>query len=329
VIYHSASGTNVVCNGNDGAPGAQGPAGLAWKGTWNATDGYNASDAASFSGSTYIALNSIPTNTSGNPDPATDAANWQLLVAKGDQGLQGSQGIQGEQGLQGPQGLQGIPGPAGSGSSDTGSDILTKVSGVSNSALSLQQGTKLGIGLSNPTAMLHLVPYNNSLDAMYAEMVADSGWATFKILHARGTTSNRTTLLNNDTIGRFVFWGHDGTAYNRSASVDSAVEGTPTLGSTPGRLMFTTVSAGSGSLTERMRITSGGNVGIGTTSPTQKLDINGGLRLSSTAAKPATCDATVRGTFWYDTTTSPDDTLYICTRTGGTTYLWKKVTLTN
>jgi hypothetical protein len=104
-----------------------------------------------------------------------------------------------------------------------------------------------------------------------------------------------------------------------------SVDGTPTLGSTPGRMTFSTVPAGSGSLVERMRITSSGKVGLGTTSPGQQLEVNGGVRLNTAAAKPATCDSSARGTFWFDQT-GTDDAVYVCARIGGS-YSWKKVTL--
>jgi hypothetical protein len=44
----------------------------------------------------------------------------------------------------------------------------------------------------------------------------------------------------------------------------------------PGRLVFSTTADGAANPTERLRITSAGNVGIGTTSPTAKLEVAGG-----------------------------------------------------
>ncbi|MCC8429895.1 hypothetical protein LJ725_13020 [Reyranella aquatilis] len=46
---------------------------------------------------------------------------------------------------------------------------------------------------------------------------------------------------------------------------------------------------------ERMRISSTGNVGISTTTPAAKLDVNGFMRLAKNGSAPATCDATIDG----------------------------------
>jgi hypothetical protein len=70
---------------------------------------------------------------------------------------------------------------------------------------------------------------------------------------------------SGDGNGNIQFYGFDGTNYISSAGINSAIDGTPGTNDMPGRLMFTTTADGASSSTERMRITSAGNVGIGTT----------------------------------------------------------------
>ncbi len=66
-----------------------------------------------------------------------------------------------------------------------------------------------------------------------------------------------------------------------------------------------------------------GSVGIGTTSPSQKLEVNGGVRLNTVTAKP-TCDASVRGTFWtVQGGTGVADTVEACIKNGADTYVWQ------
>ena len=69
-----------------------------------------------------------------------------------------------------------------------------------------------------------------------------------------------------------------------------------------------------------MVVKSDGNVGVGVTAPTQKLEVNGGVRINTSTTKP-TCDTTSRGTFWF-TQGATDDTAEVCAKVGGT-FVWK------
>ncbi len=81
------------------------------------------------------------------------------------------------------------------------------------------------------------------------------------------TIGTRGIVSSGDTLGTVGFAGDDGANFIQAASILSAVDGTPGTNDMPGRLTFLTTADGASSPTERMRITSAGNVGIGTTSP--------------------------------------------------------------
>lgn len=72
-----------------------------------------------------------------------------------------------------------------------------------------------------------------------------------------------------------------------------------------------------------LRITSSGNIGIGTGAPTQKVEVNGGVRLNTASAKP-TCDANARGTVWATMGgAGVADKLEMCIRNASDNYVWQ------
>lgn len=67
---------------------------------------------------------------------------------------------------------------------------------------------------------------------------------------------------------------------------------------------------------------SGSNVGIGVSSPAMNLEVNGGLRLNTSASKP-TCGSSIRGTFWVTQSgTGVKDSVQVCVKNASDTYEW-------
>jgi len=85
-----------------------------------------------------------------------------------------------------------------------------------------------------------------------------------------------TIVQNNDELGSIRWGGADGSNIGFAARIVGAVDGTPGANDMPGRLQFHTSPDGTENLTERMRIDSSGNVGIGTSSPATKTHIFNG-----------------------------------------------------
>jgi hypothetical protein len=82
-------------------------------------------------------------------------------------------------------------------------------------------------------------------------------------------------VQNQDEIGNYTFQGWDGGAYRTAANISVIVDGTPGSSDMPGALKFSTTPDGSAGALERLRITNGGLVGIGTTSPVRLFSVQG------------------------------------------------------
>lgn len=109
---------------------------------------------------------------------------------------------------------------------------------------------------------------------------------------ARGTDASKSIVAFGDHLGTIQFNGWDGTAFRNAAFIRGFVDATPGANDMPGAIQFATTADGSSSGTERMRILSNGYVGIGTSSPSSKLQVDGDITLtSSTTATTATAGA--------------------------------------
>jgi len=91
---------------------------------------------------------------------------------------------------------------------------------------------------------------------------------------------SNAVVVSGSRLGTLTFQGADGTNFIEAATVAGEVDGTPGANDMPGRLVFSTTADGAASPTERLRITSAGLVGLGTSSPSYLLDVNGQARFS-------------------------------------------------
>ena len=139
--------------------------------------------------------------------------------------------------------------------SSSGSAILFTGNDSATEYMRITGSGNVGIGTTSPGTQL--------------ELAKTTTW---------GTLSNQVIYINNNGTGGNINDLHDmGSITWRSGNVNtaaiSAIRNTPGSGNNV-ELRFTTATQASGQQTS-MTITSGGNVGIGTTSPDAKLTIDG------------------------------------------------------
>ena len=88
--------------------------------------------------------------------------------------------------------------------------------------------------------------------------------ARIRFSNSRGTAASPTIVADDDDLAEIRFLGYDGTNYDTpAAAIFASVDGTPGENDMPGRLTFSTTADGASSPTERLRIDSAGNLGVG------------------------------------------------------------------
>lgn len=129
-------------------------------------------------------------------------------------------------------------------------------------------------GIDGPTSSLALARNENN-----------TGRPVLRLFKSRGTSAGSFTIVQNgDFVGTVLFLGTDGVSGSQCAAIDGFIDGVPGVNDMPGALSFSTKASSSASTSERMRITSAGNVCIGTTTSDHRLRVNGTIQ----------CDATLR-----------------------------------
>jgi hypothetical protein len=163
-----------------------------------------------------------------------------------------------------------------------------------------------------------LVQFNTSIASNFWAGLSLTNWVTghpaggtLTLAKSRsGVIGTQGIVSTGDTVGRINFQADDGTNFLQAASIDSLVEGTPAPTSVQGNLRFITTA------TERLRITSAGLVGIGTSAPETALDVNADTVRVRTARTPASASATgATGEICWDASY-----IYVCTATN----TWKR-----
>jgi hypothetical protein len=100
----------------------------------------------------------------------------------------------------------------------------------------------------------------------------------FWFKRAQGNSTTPLLVNNTSVVGSIKSFAYDGTAYRNISNISFEVDGASGSGDMPGRIVFSTTTDGTTTLTERMRIANSGNVGINTTAPNSTLTFNGGLQ---------------------------------------------------
>jgi hypothetical protein len=138
-----------------------------------------------------------------------------------------------------------------------------------NSAASTQIRTRQSILQSNGTG--------TDAGASFTRWSNGGGGPYLTFAHSRSTTVNGgfAILQDGDAVGSIDFAGADGVDLATPvATITASVDGTPGADDMPGRITFSTTADGASSVTERMRISQNGYVGIGTSGdPLRRLTV--------------------------------------------------------
>jgi len=132
-----------------------------------------------------------------------------------------------------------------------------------------------------------LLPGNDVYSGIHITSAATTNKFSFIILRRyRNTIASPSAVQSEDALGQIAFQGFGATANRTGADFVGYADGTWTDSSAPTYMVFRTSASGSTTPTERMRITSAGNIGIGCADPSciieSSLDSGNNIGLAST-----------------------------------------------
>jgi hypothetical protein len=195
--------------------------------------------------------------------------------------------------------------------------ITGNTGGVQTAKMTIQPNTgNVGIGTTSPSARLNVSG---------GDMTVDNTSTVYLRLNATNT-SNPSVIIqatqpngsSSPPMGELRWDNNPGATGVKLVYYSGYTENSLKLDGSN----FIVINTGQ----ERMRINSSGNVGIGTTGPSSKLQVNGGVQLANDYAPPS---ASKVGTFRYRSASTGMGTyasyVDMCMQTGTSTYAWVNI----
>jgi hypothetical protein len=165
------------------------------------------------------------------------------------------------------------------GSGDLGNSLVSQVSTATGGA-----GNFVGINTASPVANLHILGVNPTMRIEQYGPVGSGDSPNFNFYSGNGTSAAPTATQDGDNLGQFAASGWNGTGFpaKSKVKVSFVAVGAWTPSSMGTAMTFATTSSTdtTATRTERMRIADNGFVGIGTTTPSAVLSVNGDVAMT-------------------------------------------------
>jgi len=134
-----------------------------------------------------------------------------------------------------------------------------------------------------PTAKLQIASNSDKAVILQGANNASASPVLLDFYRARGTLTAVQNVANSDILGGLQFYGNYSGSMYCGALIYAAVDGTPGASDMPAQLLFYTAPDGSTSPQVRMTIKATGNVGIGTSTPPNKLTVQSSTQFDGLA----------------------------------------------